>query len=92
LIITSRPEDQITQTFPESTSIHVNIPSGNIVKPGDSISKDIQAFLMSCLSAMGMDEAWVSEACGYLVPRAAGMFIWATTVAKFLKKKSQTTL
>jgi len=86
LIITSRPEDQIAQTFPESTSIHVNIPSGNVVKPGDSVSKDIQAFLMSCLSAMGMDGAWVSEACGYLVPRAAGMFIWATTVAKFLKK------
>jgi len=86
LIITSRPEDKIAQTFPESTSIHVNIPSGNVVKPGDSVSKDIQAFLMSCLSAMGMDEAWVSEACGYLVPRAAGMFIWATTVAKFLKK------
>jgi len=86
LIITSRPEDQIAQTFPESISIHVNIPSGNDVKFGDSASKDIQAFLMSCLSAMGMDEAWVSEACGYLVPRAAGMFIWATTVAKFLKK------
>jgi len=86
LIITSRPEDQIAQTFPESISIHVNIPSGNDVKSGDSASKDIQAFLMSCLSAMGMDEAWVSEACGYLVPRAAGMFIWATTVAKFLKK------
>ena len=86
LIITSRPEDQITQTFPESISIHVNIPSGNDVKPEDSASKDIQAFLMSCLSAMGMDEAWVSEACDYLVPQAAGMFIWATTVAKFLKK------
>ena len=86
LIITSRPEDQIAQTFPASISIHVNIPSGNDVKPGDSASKDIQAFLMSCLSAMGMDEAWVSEACGYLVPQAAGMFIWATTVAKFLKK------
>ena len=28
----------------------------------------------------------MNEACDYLVPRAAGMFIWATTVAKFLKK------
>ena len=35
---------------------------------------------MSRLSAMGMDEAWVNEAHGYLVPRAAGMFIWARTV------------
>ena len=81
LIITSRPEDLRTQTFPESISIHVNIPSGNDVKPGDGASNDIQVFLMSCLSVMGMDGA-----CDYLVPRAAGMFIWATTVAKFLKK------
>ena len=55
LIITSRPEDPITQTFPESISTHVNIPSGNDVKPGDGASNDIQVFLMSCLSVMGMD-------------------------------------
>lgn len=44
LVITSRPEDHITQTFPESISIHVNIPSGSSVKPGDSVSNDICAF------------------------------------------------
>ena len=86
LIITSRPEDRITQTFPQSITTHVNIPSGNDVKPGDSASNDIQVFLMSRLSTMGMDEAWVNEAHDYLVPRASGMFIWATTVAKFLER------
>jgi len=34
---------------------------------------------------MNMEEAWVDEAHSYLVPRAAGMFIWATTVADFLQ-------
>ena len=86
LVITSRPEDRIAQTFPESISIHVNIPSGMDIKPGDSASNDIRVFLMSYLSEMGMDEAWVSEARDHLVPCAAGMFIWATTVAEFLKK------
>ena len=89
LIITSRPEDPITQTFPESISTHVNIPSGNDVKPGDGASNDIQLFLMSRLSVMGMDRAWVNEACDYLVPRAAGMFIWATTATDFLMKNPE---
>jgi len=57
LIITSRPEDRIIQTFPESISTHINIPSGSNVKPGDSTLNDIQLLLMSRLSAMGMDEA-----------------------------------
>ena len=57
LIITSWPEDRIIQTFPESISTHINIPSGSNVKPGDSTLNDIQLFLMSRLSAMGMDEA-----------------------------------
>ena len=85
LVITSRPEDSITQTFPESISTHVNIPSGNDVKLEDKASDDIRVFLTSKLSGMGMEEAWVTEALDYLVPRAAGMFIWATTVADFLQ-------
>jgi len=86
LIITSRPEDRIIQIFPQSISTHVNIPSGNGVKPGDSASSDIQAFLVSRLNAMGMDETWIKEVYGYLIPRAAGVFLWATTVAEFLER------
>jgi len=34
---------------------------------------------------MEMDPAWITEALVYLVPGAAGIFIWATTVANFLE-------
>jgi len=86
LIITSRPDDRITQTFPDSLSTHVNIPSGKDVNPGDSASNDIRTFLKKRLEGKNMGDAWVNEALDYLVPRAAGMFIWAITVADFLQK------
>jgi len=85
LIITSRPEDHISRIFPESISIHIAIPSGNDVKLGDSASQDIHAFLKSYLGSMGMEGALIKKALDYLVPRAAGIFIWATTTANFLE-------
>jgi len=88
LVITSRPDENIDRILPESISTRVNIPSGADVKPGDSASNDIHAFLKSRLDTMGMEEAWVKEALDYLVPHAAGMFIWATTVADFLQENS----
>ena len=89
LVITSRPEDAITKMFPDSISTHVNIPSGSEVKPEDSASDDIRAFLKSRLDTMGVGPAWIAEALGYLVPRATGIFIWATTVAEFLQDNPQ---
>ena len=86
LIITSRPEDRITRTFPESISTHINIPSGNDVEPGDSTSNDIRAFLKKRLEDTNMGDAWVNEALDHLVPGAAGMFIWAKTAADFLQE------
>jgi len=85
LVITSRPEDRISQTFPKSISTHIVIPSGSNVKLGDSPSKDIHAFLKLRLENMGMSDALIKKALDYLVPRTAGIFIWATTVADFLK-------
>ena len=85
LIITSRLDDRIAQTFPDSISMHINIPSGKDVEPGDSASSDIEVFLELRLNAMGMDKAWVKEARSYLAPRAAGVFIWATTAVQFLQ-------
>jgi len=82
LVITSRPEERIT--FSESISIH-DIPSGHEVKPGDSVSSDIRTFLQSRLDDMKMKPARIAEALDYLVPGAAGIFIWATTVANFLE-------
>jgi len=34
---------------------------------------------------MEMEPAWIAKALDYLVPGAAGIFIWATTVANFLE-------
>ena len=89
LIITSRPDDRITRIFPDSISTHVNIPSGKDVKPGDSASNDIHAFLKKRFEVTNMGDAWVNEAVDYLVPRSAGMFIWATTVADFLQENPE---
>ena len=85
LVITSRPEDNITRMFPYSINTHINIPSGSDVRPGDSASNDIRAFLKSCFKGMGVEDAWIEKALEYLVPCAAGIFIWATTVASFLR-------
>jgi len=85
LIITSRPEDNISRIFPESISIHIAIPSGSDVKLGDSASRDICAFFESRLNDMEMKPSLIAKALDYLVPGAAGIFIWATTVANFLE-------
>jgi len=85
LVITSRPENRITRIFSDTICTHVDIPSGNNVKPGDSASEDICTFLRSRLESMGMKGALIERALDYLVPRAAGLFIWATTVANFLE-------
>ena len=82
LVITSRPEDCIT--FPDSISIH-DIPSGRGVKLEDSVSNDIRIFLQSRLDDMRMEPGWIARALDYLVPGAAGIFVWATTVANFLE-------
>jgi len=89
LIITSRQEDNISRIFPESVSIHIAIPSGSDVKLGDSTSEDIRAFLESRLNDMDMKPAWITKALDYLIPSAAGIFIWATTVANFLEDEPE---
>jgi len=38
---------------------------------------------------MGVEPAWIAEALSYLVFRATGIFIWATTVAEFLQNNPQ---
>ena len=86
LIITSRPDDRIT--LPNPISIH-EIPSGRGVTRGDSTSEDIRTFLKSRLEHMGMKDTLIEKALDYLVPRAAGIFIWATTVANFLERNPE---
>ena len=85
LVITSRPEIRITQTFPDSISTHINIPSGSDVRPEDRVSDDIRRFLKSRLNGMEVEAGWSTKVLDYLVPRALGVFIWATMVAEFLQ-------
>ena len=85
LVITSRHDEFIQRTFPKSMSIYIDIPSGSNVNPGDNTSCDICIFLKSRLESMGEGNAWIKRALDRLVPRAAGIFIWATTVADFLE-------
>ena len=82
MVITSQPEDCIA--LPDSISIY-EIPSGSNVKSGDDAFKDIHAFLKSQLDDMKMKAGWIAKALDHLVPRAAGIFIWATTAANFLE-------
>jgi len=83
LVITSRPEYHITQTFPDSTGFHILFGSG--IEPGDSTSNDNHAFSTSRLKATGVEPAWIAKALDYLVPRAVGIFIWMIAVADFLE-------
>jgi len=85
LVITSRPDNCITKIFPESIRIH-EIPSGSDVKLGDTVSNDIREFLKSRLDKMEVEPVWIAKALDFLVPGAAGIFIWATTVANFLER------
>ena len=89
LVITSRPENRITRILSDTICIHVDIPSGHDVKLGDCASKDIRTFLKSRLESMGMEGTLIERALDYLVPRAAGLFIWATTVANFLEENPE---
>ena len=86
LVITSRPENYITRILSDTICIHVDIPSGHDVKLGDSASKDIRTFLESRLDDMEVEPVWIEKALDFLVPGAAGIFIWATTMTNFLEQ------
>ena len=75
--------------FPKPTITHVDIPSGSGVKLEDSASDDIRAFLESRFYTTEVEPTWITKALGCLVPRATGIFIWATTAAEFLQVNPQ---
>jgi len=83
LVITSWPENSIT--LPNPINIH-EIPSWHGVKPEDSVLNDIHIFLKSRLEDMRMRGIFIEKVLNYLVPRAAGIFIWTTTIVNFLKR------
>ena len=85
LILTSWHDEFIQKMFPESMSIHINIPFDSNVNPGDSTSHDIHIFPKSQLDSIGEEGTWIKRALNHLVPCATGIFIWVMTVADSLE-------
>ena len=50
------------------------------------MSNDIRTFLKSRLDDIEVEPVWIAKALDFLVCGAAGIFIWATTMANFLKQ------
>ncbi|KAF5361995.1 hypothetical protein D9756_002763 [Leucocoprinus leucothites] len=84
VVVTSREEDNIKRRIsPISTHIHVSIDT-------DEASSDIRKYLegrlediASAYSELPVD--WARQTANDLAKRAAGIFIWATTVANFIE-------
>ncbi|KAF5361992.1 hypothetical protein D9756_002766 [Leucocoprinus leucothites] len=84
LVVTSREEDDIKRRIsPISTHIHISIST-------DEASSDIRKYLedrlgdiASAYSKLPVD--WPHQTAKRLAKRAAGVFIWATTIANFIE-------
>ncbi|KAF5362383.1 hypothetical protein D9756_002772 [Leucocoprinus leucothites] len=84
LVVTSREEDDIKRRIsPLSTHIHISITtdeaSGDIRKYLEDRLRDIA----SAYSELPVD--WAHQTANHLAKRAAGVFIWATTIASFIE-------
>ncbi|KAF5362431.1 hypothetical protein D9756_002757 [Leucocoprinus leucothites] len=84
VVVTSREEDDIKRRIsPISTHIHISITT-------DEASSDIRKYLEDRLGDIAsayseLPVGWAHETANYLARRAAGVFIWATTIANFIE-------
>jgi hypothetical protein len=90
LLVTSRNESDIRKSL-ASVSQHVVLRTGDLVE--DQSSNDIRLFLQSRFAEIAEDYSpslpptWPGESTiELLTQRAAGLFIWAETVTKFVRK------
>ncbi|KAJ3567138.1 hypothetical protein NP233_g6560 [Leucocoprinus birnbaumii] len=93
LVVTSRVEDDISRAL-DDISIPIHIPSGSNNTPASEA--DIRLYFQSTLQKLvpkipslhssSAATSWIEEVSNTLAPRAAGVFIWATTAAKFLER------
>jgi hypothetical protein len=90
LIVTSRDEDDIRRVFsPPFPLRHIFIETGNSVT--DTSRRDIELYLTACFGTIANDNYlpsdWPGEAIIHdLSKRAAGVFIWASTVLKYISE------
>jgi hypothetical protein len=90
LIVTSRGEMDIHQTFQRTSHISIVISTGESVNIDSS--NDIRAYLKhefrtiaSCYP-MSLDAEWPGDSTiDTLTKKAAGLFIWAKTIIQFIK-------
>ncbi|KAF5344551.1 hypothetical protein D9756_011529 [Leucocoprinus leucothites] len=84
LVFTSREEDDIKRRIsPISTHIHVSIDT-------KEASSDIHRYLEDRLEDIAdaypeLPVNWAHQTANHLAKRAAGVFIWATTIANFIE-------
>ncbi|KAF5362027.1 hypothetical protein D9756_002741 [Leucocoprinus leucothites] len=84
LVVTSREEDDIRRRIsPISTHIHISIAT-------DEASSDVRKYLEDRLGDIADAYAelpvdWLRQTADRLAKRAAGVFIWATTIANFIE-------
>ncbi|KAF5362435.1 hypothetical protein D9756_002759 [Leucocoprinus leucothites] len=84
LVVTSREEDDIKRRIsPISTHIHVSIGT-------DEASSDVRRYLEDRLREIAdayteLPVDWAHQTAERLAKRAAGVFIWATTITNFIE-------
>jgi hypothetical protein len=91
IIITSRPEAAICESFSENTHSTKEIFLDNKYNPDADIALYFRAkFSAIRLRYDGLPENWVSEEIiKFLVQEASGQFIYATTVVRFVENATQ---
>jgi hypothetical protein len=90
LIVTSRGEADIEQTFQKTGHISIVLTTGDEVEINSS--NDIRAYLeyefrnIASRYPMSLNEDWPGQpTIDTLTKKAAGLFIWAKTVIRFIK-------
>ncbi|KAF5344552.1 hypothetical protein D9756_011528 [Leucocoprinus leucothites] len=84
VVVTSREEDDIKRHIsPISTHIHISIDTN---EASSDIRKYLEGHLGDIASAYSeLPVDWVCQTANHLAKRAAGVFIWATTIANFIE-------
>ena len=91
IIITSRPEAAICESFAENTQSTKEIFLDNKYNPDADIALYLRAkFNAIRLRYDGLPENWVSnETIKFLVQEASGQFVYAATVVRFVQNAKQ---
>ena len=97
LLVTSRREDDIEFSFQNISHCHFHLYTGDQVALAAQTSVDIELFFQKEFGNLAkrlprLEPGWPSsKMIDQLTTKAAGLFIWATTVAKLVQNDAQPT-